>query len=49
MKPMTLILVFAWIAIIALSFSVLSSFWLPMLVGAVLVTLLVALVGSSPR
>lgn len=45
-----LFLVFAWIAIVALSLSVLSSFWLPMLAGAVLVTLLAgAPVGFSRR
>ena len=49
MNPTTLFLIFAWIAIIALSFSVFSSFWLPMLVGAVLVTFLVGLLGSILR
>ncbi len=48
MNPTFLFLIFAWIAIIALSFSVLSDFWLPMLVGAVLVTLLTSL-AASPR
>ena len=49
MNPKFLFLIFAWISIIALSFSVLSSFWLPMLLGAVLVTLLAVLVGSILR
>ena len=43
MNPNFLFLIFAWIAITALSFSVLSSFWLPMLVGAVTITLLIKL------
>ena len=33
MNPKFLLLIFVWIAIIALSCSVLSDFWLPMLVG----------------
>ena len=49
MNPTFLFLTFAWIAIIALSFSVFSSYWLPMLGGAVLVTFLVGLVGSILR
>jgi len=40
MNPKFLFFVFAWIAIIALSFSVISDFWLPMLLGALLVTFL---------
>jgi hypothetical protein len=48
MTPRFLFLVFAWIAIIALSFSVLSDFWLPMLVGAAVITLLIRL-AASPR
>lgn len=47
MNPKFLFLIFAWIAILALSFSVLSDFWLPMLVGAVLITLLVRI--AVPR
>ncbi len=47
MNPKFLLLIFAWIAILALSFSVLSDFWLPMLVGAVLITLLVRI--AVPR
>ena len=48
MSPKSLFLIFAWIAIVALSFSVLSEFWLPMIVGAVLITLLTSL-AASPR
>jgi hypothetical protein len=48
MNPKLLFLIFAWIAIVALSFSVLSDFWLPMLVGAVVITLLIRL-AASPR
>jgi len=40
MNPKFLFFVFAWIAIIALSFSVISDFWLPMLLGALLITFL---------
>ena len=47
MNPKLLFLIFAWIAILALSFSVLSDFWLPMLVGAVILTLLVRI--AVPR
>ena len=41
MKPWTLILIFAWLAITALAMSILSDFWLPMLIGAVAIALLV--------
>ncbi len=47
MNPKFLLLIFAWIAILSLSFSVLSDFWLPMLVGAVILTLLVRI--AVPR
>lgn len=43
MNPTVLFLIFVWIAITALSFSVISSYWLPMLVGAVTITLLIKL------
>lgn len=43
MKPWTLFLIFAWIAIVALSMSVVSDFWLPMLLGAAAITLLIKL------
>ena len=48
MNPKFLLMIFAWISILALSFSVLSDFWLPMLVGAVLITLLTSF-AVSPR
>ena len=41
MKPWTLIKIFAWLAISALAMNLLSDFWLPMVIGAVLVALLV--------
>jgi len=41
MKPWTLFLIFAWLAITALAMNLLSTFWLPMLIGAVVVSLLV--------
>ena len=40
---MSLFLTFAWIAIIALSMTILSDFWLPMLIGAVVITVLIRL------
>lgn len=41
MKPWTLFLIFAWLAITALAMNILSDFWLPMLIGAVIIALLV--------
>jgi hypothetical protein len=41
MKPWTLFLFFAWLAITALAMNILSDFWLPMLIGAVIIALLV--------
>jgi hypothetical protein len=41
MKPWTLFLIFAWLSITALAMNILSDLWLPMLIGAVTVTLLV--------
>lgn len=49
MNPFTYIRIFAWIAIVALVCSVFTDFWVPMLVGAVLVTLLAALVAAPRR
>ena len=49
MNPKLLFSILAWIAIIALSISVLSDFWLPMLCGAVAVTLLGSLVATPRR
>ena len=43
MNPMSLFLIFAWLAIVALSFTILSDFWLPMIIGAVVITLLIKL------
>jgi len=43
MKPMTLILIFAWLSITALAMTILSDFWLPMLLGAAAATLMVRL------
>jgi hypothetical protein len=47
MNPKLIVFIFAWIAIIALSFSVISDFWLPMLLGAVLVTFLTSAANNS--
>jgi hypothetical protein len=41
MNPYSLILIFAWIAIVALACAIFSDFWLPMLIGAVVITLLI--------
>jgi len=41
MNPWPLILIFTWLAIAALAMTVLSDFWLPMLIGAVIVAVLV--------
>ena len=41
MKPWTLILIFAWLAITALAMNILSDFWLPMLIGAFIIAMLV--------
>jgi len=44
MNPIAYITCFAWLAIVALSISIFSDFWLPMLIGAGVVTLLVRLI-----
>jgi hypothetical protein len=49
MNPFTYIRIFAWIAIVALACSIFTDFWIPMLVGAVLVTLLAGFVASPRR
>ena len=41
MNPTSYLRAFAWISIVALSCSVFSDFWLPMLIGAVVITLLI--------
>ena len=41
MKPMTLILTFAWIAIIGLSLTILDDFLIPILIAAAVFTALV--------
>ncbi len=40
MKPWTLFLIFAWLSITALAMQILSDFWIPMLIGAITVTVL---------
>ena len=49
MNPFTYIRIFAWIAIVALACSIFTDFWIPMLVGAVLVTLLAGFVAPPRR
>jgi len=41
MQPMTLILTFAWIAILGLSFTILDDFLIPILIAAAVFTALV--------
>ena len=43
-KPWTLILIFAWLAITALAMNIISDFWVPMLVGALILALLIKLI-----
>jgi len=47
MNPLPLFLTYAWLAIISLACTILSTFWLPMLIGAVVVTFLARLAGGS--
>lgn len=49
MNPFFYIKAFAWISIVALACSVFAEFWIPMLVGAVVITLLTSAVNSSRR
>ena len=44
MKPISLILIFAWISILGLSFTILSDFLWPILIAAVVFTLLVLMI-----
>ncbi|MEI7910147.1 MAG: hypothetical protein WCK77_10960 [Verrucomicrobiota bacterium] len=39
MNPVPYIKTFAWLSIVALSCSIFSDYWVPMLIGAALVTL----------
>ena len=41
MNPIPYLKAFAWLSIVALSCSIFSDFWLPMLIGAVVITLLI--------
>ena len=41
MNPTAYLAAFAWLTLVALSCSILSDYWLPMLVGAAVVTLLI--------
>ncbi|MGB6222607.1 hypothetical protein [Haloferula sp.] len=49
MNPVFYLKVFAWIAIVALCLAIFSDFWLPMLIGAVVITALVALATPSRK
>ena len=40
MNPIAYLKAFAWISIVALCCSIFSDFWLPMLIGAVAVTVI---------
>ena len=44
MNPFSYIQSFAWISIVALCCSIFSDFWLPMLIGALVLTFLVKLI-----
>ena len=44
MNPYHYIKAFAWIAIVALACSIFADFWIPMIIGAVAVTLLIRFV-----
>ncbi len=44
MNPVFYIKTFAWISIVALCCSIFTDFWLPMLIGAVIVTVLVRII-----
>jgi len=48
MNSIPYIKVFAWISSVALCCSIFSDFWLPMLIGAVVITVLVRL-AAPPR
>jgi ABC-type transport system involved in multi-copper enzyme maturation permease subunit len=41
MNPIAYLKGFAWLSIVALSCSIFSNFWLPMLLGAIVLTLFV--------
>lgn len=47
MNPVPYFLAFTWLAIVALGISILSDFWLPILIGGIVVTLLVRLALPS--
>ena len=44
MNPIPYIKFFAWISSVALCCSIFSDFWLPMLIGAIVLTLLIKLI-----
>ena len=47
LNPLPYLKGFAWLSIVALSCSIFSDFWLPMLIGAVAITVLVKLATPS--
>jgi hypothetical protein len=49
MKPITTIMIFAWIAILGLSFTILSDFLWPILIAAVVFTMLVIMLVPRRR
>jgi hypothetical protein len=49
MKPITTIMIFAWIAILGLSFTILSDFLWPILIAAVVFTMLVIMLAPRRR
>ncbi len=50
MNPIPYLKAFAWLSIVALSCAIFSDYWLPMLIGAVVITLLIKFAtGTTPR
>jgi hypothetical protein len=48
MNPIPYLKAFAWISIVALCCSIFESYWVPMLIGALVITVLVKL-ATPPR
>jgi hypothetical protein len=44
MNPVAYLKGFAWLSIVALSCAIVSDFWLPMLIGVIVLTLIIKLI-----
>jgi hypothetical protein len=44
MNPVAYLKGFAWLSIVALSCAIVSDFWLPILIGAIVLTLIIKLI-----